>query len=153
MATVPPARARRKLVCILTEVLASIGVPVPYKDGANGERIIDAVLLLQTAEMGVGIEHNSSIRYLDRVINVADELGVEVYESAPAPSPAAPSAAAAPDAAFLESAAATARDKIKEQHAYRGRGLLQTPGDRLFFGRNNPEQALKGHETAMNAAS
>ena len=56
MATVPPARARRKLVCILTEVLASIGVPVPYKDGANGERFIDAVLLLQTAKMSVGVD-------------------------------------------------------------------------------------------------
>ena len=66
MATVPPARARRKPVCILSEVLAGVGVPVPYKDGANGERIIDAVLLLQTAEMSVGIEHDSALRYLDR---------------------------------------------------------------------------------------
>ena len=66
VATVPPARARHKPVCILTEVLASVGVPVPYKDGANGERIIDAVLLLQTAEMSVGIEHDSALRYLDR---------------------------------------------------------------------------------------
>ena len=117
-------------------------MPVPYKDGANGERIIDAVLLLQTAETSVGIEHDSALRYLDRVLKVAGELGVEVYESAPAPSPAAPapapppiaeaapapaaapapsaaapSAAAAPDAAFLESVAAAARDKIKVAHA------------------------------------
>ena len=35
----------------------------------------------------------------------------------------------------------------------RVRGLLQTVGDRLLFGRNNPEQALKKHETAMNAAA
>ena len=109
---------------------------------------------------------------------MADELGVEVYESAPAPSPAAPapapppiadaapapaaapapsaaapSAAAAPDAAFLESVAAAARDKIKVAHAMRVRGLLQTVGDRLLFGRNNPEQALKKHEIAMNAAA
>ena len=119
-----------------------------YKDGANGEIIIDAVLLLQTAEMSAGIEHNNAIRYLNRVLKVADELGAEVYESAPAPSPAAPafatlpraeaapapaaapsaavpSAAAAPDAAFLESVAAAARDKIKAQHASRVRGLCR----------------------------
>ena len=126
--------------------------------------------------MSVGIEHNSAIRYLNRVLKVADELGVEVYESTSAPSPAAPapapppraeaapapaaapsaaapSAAAAPDAAFLESVAAAARDKIKAQHASRVRGLLQTVSGRLLFGRNNPEQALKTHETAMNAAA
>ena len=166
----PPGQARRKPVDILSEVLAGLGVPVPYKE-VNGIQIVDAVLLLQTAEMRVGIASDSAARYLDRVVAVAEQLGIAVFEPLPLVAPveaatrpppveaeAAPAAAAAPSAAaaapsVLDSVAAAARDKMKAAHSARVLGLLTTTGDRLIFGRNQPEKPLKKFEEAMNVAA
>ena len=102
MATVPPApaaRRKRKPIDILTEAVTSVGVPVPYKDGPDGGRIVDAVALLQTAEeesAGIQTDPSRKISYLERVMVVAEELGVEVTE--PVPVESAPAAAQAPPA-------------------------------------------------------
>ena len=176
MATVPPApaaRRKRKPIDILTEAVTSVGVPVPYKDGPSGGRIVDAVALLQTAEESVGLQTDSSrkVSYLERVMLVAEELGVEVtepvpVESAPAaaqappastPAAPAPPARTPPDApsneTFLGDIVVRATDRMKAAHQARIQTLLQTTGDRLIYGRSNALQILLPYQLAVNVAA
>ena len=160
MAKVPPApaaRRKRKPIDILTEAVASVGVPVPYKDGPDGGRIVDAVALLQTVEESVGIQMDPSrkISCLERATLVAEELDVEVTEPVPvesapaaaqappastpaAPSPPAPTPPDAPsNETFLGDIVVRATGRMKAAHQARIGTLLQTTGGRLIYGRLN----------------